>query len=57
MVRNSAVAADGQDVYFTQRFVVEHNGLYFCERDDGVQDQLIGWKYCIPNQGHPLKET
>lgn len=57
MVRNDPPEGKGRDVYHTQRFVVEHNGLYFCERDDSVKDQLIGWKYAIPNQGHLLKEN
>lgn len=37
--------------YFVQRFVIFHNGLYFCERDDGVTDKLAGWKYCVKNRG------
>jgi hypothetical protein len=40
------------DYYYTQKFVIKHNGLYYCERDDN-NDTLVGWIYCIPNQGHP----
>lgn len=54
MVRNDPPEPGG--VYYVQRFVTYHNGLYFCERDDGVKDQLIGWKYAIANQGHELVE-
>ena len=36
-------------VFYLQKFVVWHNGWWFCERDDGVTDQLVGWKYCLPN--------
>lgn len=47
---------EGRPIH-VQKFVIFHNGLYFCERDDGRKDRLIGWKSCIPNQGHEYCET
>ena len=45
-------------IYYTQKFVIKHRGLYFCERDDGISSELIGWKYCQENiLGHRYYET
>lgn len=37
-------------VYYVQRFVVRHNKMWFCERDDGRMDRLVGWKYARANK-------
>jgi len=42
--------------FYVQRFVVKHNGVFYCERDDGKTDSLIGWKYCAKTL-HKLVET
>ena len=55
MVANELPLEEG-NTFFVQKFVIQHNGLYFCERDDGVFEELIGWKFLIKNQGHEIIE-
>lgn len=45
-------------VYYAQRFVTIFNGLYFCERDDGVKNRLIGWRYARKDdKNHTINEA
>lgn len=40
---------DSGYVYYIQRFVVKHNDIYYCERDDGGKDRLVGYEKCEKN--------
>ncbi len=44
--------SNGGKLNYVQKFVVKHAGRYYCERDDGNLNQLVGWKECWPrNRG------
>lgn len=39
---------DFNNIVFIQKFIYEKDGLFYCERDDGI-DGVIGWKQCMRN--------
>ena len=42
---------DGDIKYkYTQQYVAEFNGIYYCARDDGDTSELIGWLECETNK-------
>ena len=50
IIQVSQVPFDKSGYYFVQKFIAIHDGMYYCERDDGIKDDLIGWKYARPNK-------